>query len=99
MDADTPLQGLKAMDQSQEIRIHQRPLKQLRLWGLVAFGLMLVLREADRQCGGVIFTWIGSALSWTMEHPIFPGAIGVLLGHYCWPQTVRIMPGRKTKDE
>ena len=96
-DTETPLHGLAAMNQTQELRTHLPPWKRVRLWALGAFGLLLLLWEADSQYGGVVFAWLGVLLDWTMDHAVFPGAIGVLLGHYCWPQTVRLMPGKMGK--
>lgn len=87
------------MNQTQELRLHLPLWKRVRFWGLIGFGIFLLLWEIDKQYAGVVFSCLNRILEWTMDHAVFPGAVGVLLGHYCWPQTVRLMPGLKRRDE
>lgn len=91
---DTPLRGLEALKHTQEIQTHESPVKRLRVWGLVAFAAFLILWEIDTQYGGVIFAYLSGLLTWTMGRRVFVGVGGVLVGHYCWPRTLRLLPRR-----
>lgn len=95
MPDDTPLQGLAQLDSTQALRVPVPWWKRGRLWGLVAFAIFLALWELNARYGGAVFSWFGVLFDWIMAHPILPCAISVLVGHYCWPETSRLVSARR----
>lgn len=94
--ADTPLQGIEALKRSQEIRTHKPAWKRLRVWCVLVFLFFLALWQVDKGYEGAVFAWLGVAFVWVLKHTAFLGVFGLVVGHFCWPQTLRIMP-RKEK--
>ncbi len=75
-------------------------------WGLVVFGVVMLLWELDSWCGGTIFTrfkvvfdWLKIALDWFVHHPLISWPCIYLLGHYYWPNRKRLISARQYREE
>jgi hypothetical protein len=68
-----------------------------RSWARWLLILFFVMWEANHYYEGKVFAGIGVAFSWAIGYAVFPFAAGVLVGHYCWPNTVRLMGGRNAQ--
>lgn len=75
-------------------------------WGLVAFGVIMLVWEIDVWCSGtvfirfkVVFDWLKIVLDWFVGHPAISFPCLYLLGHFYWPNRKELVSARRYKEE